>query len=601
MTRSTLTRALALLAPFVLFAPCARALSPSFPGSIDPTYGTNGVLAFGVRSGYENPYVIAATPDGKWLVSGGAQDSGGAGNIRYLLRLTGEGRIDTTFGAQGFVYDNYASRVLAVQPTGKILAAATTAAGGFTKAMLRRLLPDGSDDAAFGTAAGSTVLDTATTATPWQSISHFEIDGQGRILAGSSLLATDLSIQRGEVWRFSADGVPDVLFGTQGRVTLDDVAPYVQVMRVREQADGKSVIVAWCQASRSATIRACIIRLNASGTRDATFGPNGVRDFAPPPNTSYPIYDLRIAADGKIYVAGTNFSSQPPKAIVFRLNADGTPDAGYGAGGIAALTFTGQTAYASTIRLLPDGRQLVVGSVVGASGPDGYGYVARLSASGQLDATFGAGGIGPVASAAVHSFEDGAILADGNILVIGRRYNTAGTSTDIDTMLARYIGVEITTNVVEFFNSTLNHYFITADPNEAAAIDGGAAGPGWSRTGQSWKSGGPNRVCRFYGSPDINPATGTRRGPNSHFYTIEAAECAAVKQDPGWRFESYDFNGWPVAAGACPAGTVAVKRAYNNRFAQNDSNHRYMISDAIYNQMVGLGWTGEGTVFCAPL
>ena len=129
--------------------------------------------------------------------------------------------------------------------------------------------------------------------------------------------------------------------------------------------------------------------------------------------------------------------------------------------------------------------------------------------------------------------------------------------------------------------------------------DAGAAGPGWIRTGNKWKSGGPNRVCRFYGSPDIVAATGLRRGPNSHFYTIDPAECAAVKLDPGWRFESYDFNGWPATAGACPAGTVAVKRAYNNRFAQNDSNHRYATDPAVYDAMLGQGWSGEGTVFCA--
>jgi hypothetical protein len=35
-------------------------------------------------------------------------------------------------------------------------------------------------------------------------------------------------------------------------------------------------------------------------------------------------------------------------------------------------------------------------------------------------------------------------------------------------------------------------------------------------------------VCRFYGSPEIDPATGMRRGPNSHFYTIVAEEFAAV-------------------------------------------------------------------------
>jgi serine protease len=223
----------------------------------------------------------------------------------------------------------------------------------------------------------------------------------------------------------------------------------------------------------------------------------------------------------------------------------------------------------------------------------------RLRPDGTLDTGFGTGGNTAQSFGYVRSYAQGlAIDVDGKIVIAGTGSPPGGND---DTLLVRLIGVEITTNLVEFYNNALNHYFITADPSEATAIDGGAAGPGWSRTGQTWKSGGPNRVCRFYGSQETNPATGTRRGPNSHFYTIEAAECALVKQDSGWRFESYDFNGWPLAGAVCPAGTVAVKRAYNNRFAQNDSNHRYTISEAIYNQMIGLGWTAEGIVFCAPL
>ena len=94
--------------------------------------------------------------------------------------------------------------------------------------------------------------------------------------------------------------------------------------------------------------------------------------------------------------------------------------------------------------------------------------------------------------------------------------------------------------------------------------------------------------------------TGQRRGPNSHFYTMDATECGAVKTDAGWKFESYDFNGWPaLAGGACPQGTEPVKRVYNGRWQQNDSNHRYVTTDALYAQMTAKGWSGEGVVFCA--
>ena len=77
--------------------------------------------------------------------------------------------------------------------------------------------------------------------------------------------------------------------------------------------------------------------------------------------------------------------------------------------------------------------------------------------------------------------------------------------------------------VVEYHNAALNHYFITADPAEAAMLDAGILVPGWNRTGfnfKAWPAGAPQGLstCRFFGTPAV--------GPNSHFYTIDPAECA---------------------------------------------------------------------------
>jgi hypothetical protein len=149
--------------------------------------------------------------------------------------------------------------------------------------------------------------------------------------------------------------------------------------------------------------------------------------------------------------------------------------------------------------------------------------------------------------------------------------------------------------VVEFYNTSLNHYFITADPAEASGIDQGAAGPGWMRTGLTFNAyplGDAPSVCRFYGTPG--------QGPNSHFYTADARECNSVKQDAGWTFEGVVFGIAVPTGGVCPAGTVPVYRAYNNRFAFNDSNHRFTTSLAAYQATTAQGWVGEGVVMCSP-
>ena len=131
-----------------------------------------------------------------------------------------------------------------------------------------------------------------------------------------------------------------------------------------------------------------------------------------------------------------------------------------------------------------------------------------------------------------------------------------------------------------------------------ANIEMGGAGPGWQRTGNNFRAWLPEvgvalgavPVCRFYGTPG--------RGPNSHFYTADAAECAAVKRDAGWTYEGIAFYATPPQNGQCASG-IAVYRAYNNGFVRNDSNHRYSTQLPLLTAMQPQGWTVEGVVFCA--
>jgi hypothetical protein len=154
--------------------------------------------------------------------------------------------------------------------------------------------------------------------------------------------------------------------------------------------------------------------------------------------------------------------------------------------------------------------------------------------------------------------------------------------------------------VVEYYHAGLDNFFITSDPAEQAAVDSGAAGA-FQRTGTTFAAGGPNPVCRFYGS--VTP------GPNSHFYTSDVAECEDLKRQQAitpasqkrWNFESNDFLTTSAVNGACPVGLVPVYRAYNNGFARGiDSNHRITSDLAAYQQTVAAGWKAEGVVMCAP-
>lgn len=154
--------------------------------------------------------------------------------------------------------------------------------------------------------------------------------------------------------------------------------------------------------------------------------------------------------------------------------------------------------------------------------------------------------------------------------------------------------------VVEYYWAARDHYFITANPAEIAALDASPPG-GWARTGQSFgayaqATGISSRVCRFY----VPPLFG-----DSHYFSASADECSAVEvKFPALLEETthaFYIDLPDLNTGACPAGTMPVYRLYNNRA---DTNHRYTTSLAIRSQMLAQGWIQEGygltgVVMCA--
>ncbi|HQU49066.1 MAG TPA: hypothetical protein PLM09_08055 [Casimicrobiaceae bacterium] len=149
---------------------------------------------------------------------------------------------------------------------------------------------------------------------------------------------------------------------------------------------------------------------------------------------------------------------------------------------------------------------------------------------------------------------------------------------------------------IEFFHAGLGHYFVSSESGEIARLDDGTF-PGWSRTGQSFNvntgpGAGLSAVCRFY-TVAFPPSS-------SHFYTANAAECDALKQNPKWTYEKIAFYvPVPSEQGVCPAQTIPVFRLFNN--GQGGApNHRYTTSTDVRTEMIGKGWAAEGVTMCSP-
>ena len=157
-----------------------------------------------------------------------------------------------------------------------------------------------------------------------------------------------------------------------------------------------------------------------------------------------------------------------------------------------------------------------------------------------------------------------------------------------------------TVDVVEFYNASLDHYFITWIAAEIANLDAGVTPTRWTRTGYTFKAyatpqAGTSQICRFY----IPPVDGS-----SHFFGRNAAECSATQREhPEFVLEEPNYMQLYVpVAGACPAGSTPIYRLFNNR---PDANHRYLTDAYARDQMVAKGWIAEGdgadrVVMCSP-
>jgi hypothetical protein len=191
-------------------------------------------------------------------------------------------------------------------------------------------------------------------------------------------------------------------------------------------------------------------------------------------------------------------------------------------------------------------------------------------------------------------------------IVLDTRAPDVPLRQDFSVVATFAVSMPKVTSAIEYFNPPRGHYFMSADPAEIAALDGGVF-PGWQRTGESIpvylkRDDAPDGVvpvCRFYGRPES--------GLDSHFYSASTAECAEVLQRFGnaWIYESGEvFDAYlpDATTGACPFETTPVYRLYNNRA---DVNHRYTTSPAIKATMQQQGWISEGygdaaIGFCVP-
>ena len=168
--------------------------------------------------------------------------------------------------------------------------------------------------------------------------------------------------------------------------------------------------------------------LAAPGDLDASFGEGG-RVTLLPGGFEGGYADVAIQPDGKIVLAGFAFVNPGETDIaVTRLNANGSPDQGFGEGGTALINYSvagpRTQDLANAVAIQPDGKIVAVGAT------DDLEAIVRLNVNGSLDTSFGSGVDRPgFERPRTGTGNDVAIDPSGKIATVGS-YNFDPTSTN---------------------------------------------------------------------------------------------------------------------------------------------------------------------------
>ncbi len=396
-------------------------------GTLDTTFDTDGKKSIDVAGAGHDDAANAVAIDGSNRIVLAGYANNGTNDDFAVLRLTTAGAADTSFSSNGQEITpigsaNDRANGLVLQSDGKIVVAGYSLGATHDAVAVARYTTAGYLDTSFSTDGKvTTSIGPAT-----DRANAVALDGDGKIVVAG------YSFSGGEdfaVARYTTAGALDTAFSSNsnGHVTTDFVNASDVARAVAVLSDG--TILAAGYANNGSVNEFALARYTSIGIPHDDFGIGGKVTASFGGNADW-AYAVAVQSDGKIVVAGEASNI----AHLTRYNPDGSLDAGFGTGGRQSSGLSGSHAHAVAVQ--PDGKILVAGYAFdGLSSFTDDFLLARFTAAGALDTTFGTGG------KVLTHFGSGddrahamALLSDGKILVAGY----ASNGTDDDFALARY-------------------------------------------------------------------------------------------------------------------------------------------------------------------
>jgi len=325
-------------------------------GSIDNSFGENGIVLTDFSSSNEFAERIVLQPDEKILLGGNTND------FFALARFHPEGSIDSSFGTNGKVITDiegigyYQCGSLEIVADEKILLAGSL---GYT-GILIKYNSNGTLDNSFGE-NGFLELNFGNAGDEYIDVSMV-VQPDGKIVvAGLSFTESyDFTLMR-----FTADGIPDVSFGVNGKSTADvynlsDDRTTCMVL----QSDGKILVTGWAGIFNGewSGWDFGVARFNTNGTLDNTFGDGGTVHTNIDGTWDDRPQSIAIQTDDKIVVGGYRYYLEESDFALVRYKSDGSIDDSFGTDGYMLTDFNNSYDYALSLCIQSDGKILLAGN-----------------------------------------------------------------------------------------------------------------------------------------------------------------------------------------------------------------------------------------------
>jgi uncharacterized delta-60 repeat protein len=350
-------------------------------GSPDLSFSDDGRFVFPPEIMVEDVRAIAVQPNGDILVAGVGAPVGYSLNQAMVARLRPDGTLDAAFGTGGIARTSYLygaqANAIALQPDGKIVIAGWISFASYSEALVARFTADGAFDTAFGTGG---IFQYAGPMGTGEAFTGVAVDADGRIvvtgtspsggLVGDPPRVIDPGSRHSLALRLTPDGVLDPTFAGDGTLRWR-LLEVDEPRGVAIQPEGRIVVGGGTSnVSSMASMVAFAAGITPAGALDETFGDEGL--FWSRPLAPYGMFGTALAMStaGEPVLVGYRGS----QAVVIRLTPDGELERSFSADGFAAATTYGM-GHGAAVAVQPDDKVVVAGWSTGHDGTSDPGVL----------------------------------------------------------------------------------------------------------------------------------------------------------------------------------------------------------------------------------